>query len=790
MTTIWPYFVGLTVSAAAAGALAVPAARNLFLGDVEADWLGDELDLDSIGADGVTVHTKQDVCFRVYQIEGQSYEAKPVGLQDALLVGREVWLHRLGELGVAVRLFGVKRLRGLIHGAEWPSPALTEIGREEAAAFRHVYEIRWFAVLSTKGDPRALAEASDHTESALADYRPEPVRRGDGGGEENGCPLSGFLNLLVCGDLRQDLAEVSSNVSANLQASDLVFERDGTVFARQPLPAHYRVIGVSAWPEEVSGEIISELLALPGEIEVFQAAAPGTRDGSMVALARKRRELGFNPFASDVAEDEHGAVMELLGGSKHVLLHTQFTVIVRGPSASAADALAEAVGRILARRRVRHRLETSTAPAAWFNRIPGHEKMIRPLRLLNTNVGALWPFQHAPSGRPASPWGEGPVRLFRTGGGGAYAFQFHVYDRPQANGHYLVFAPTGAGKTTLMMHLLGGLAKFEGVRSYVFDSKQGARFAIEAMGGLYQSFDDLRLNPLDVGGDTPENRQRIAGVMTSMLGEAAGTDEAARTVKRALDQMFKVKAPNRTFDKIFSSAFPPRSAVQAAFAKWVTDKNGNRGHYAHVFKHGRDSLGQVLGDSSCLTGINMNEILSDGVLAPPVVAHIGAAISKTAAETSVGFNIFIDEAAALLPNPGFRAMVEEMFREYRKLDGAVGMAFQDPRALLDSGVAEAVIENAAALIFFPSALATEESLEPFRLNDEQREFILRGAAGGGRRVMVIKREAATGFDESAILDVDLAPFGKIARFYRSGTAALENLKRLKRNHGEEWINHV
>ena len=117
------------------------------------------------------------------------------------------------------------------------------------------------------------------------------------------------------------------------------------------------------------------------------------------------------------------------------------------------------------------------------------------------------------------------------------------------------------------------------------------------------------------------------------------------------------------------------------------------------------------------------------------------------------------------------------------------MAFQDPKALLDSGVAEAVIENAATLIFFPSALATEESLAPFRLNGEQREFILRGA-GVGRRVMAIKREAATGFDESTILDVDLAPFGAIARFHRSGTATVAEMERLKKAHGGEWARHV
>ena len=480
--------------------------------------------------------------------------------------------------------------------------------------------------------------------------------------------------------------------------------------------------------------------------------------------------------------------MELITDNKHALFATQYTVIVRAGSAEAADALAARAGKILALRRIRHRAETFAAPAMWFNRLPDRNKLPRPLKLLNSNVAALWAFHHAPAGRPSSPWGEGPARLFRAGGGQSHAFQFHVHDKPGSNGHYLVFAPTGAGNTTLMMHLLGGLAKFEGVRSYVFDSKEGARFTVEALGGSYMPFGKLRLNPLDVGGDSPENRQRVAGVMNGMLGEAAGTEEAETAVKHALDVMFKADPPKRTFNDIFSLAFPRRSKARAAFSRWVTDGKGNRGRYAHVFNATHDGLGGVLG-GSFLTGIDMGEILSDPALAPPAVAHIGAAVSKSAAKASTGFNIFIDEAAALLPNPGFAALESEMFREYRKLGGAVGMAFQDPAALLASGVAEAVIENAATLIFFPNAQATEASLEPFRLNAEQTAFILRGA-GAGRKVMVIKREAATGFDESVILDVDLAPFGNIARFYRSGPAAVEELKRIRRNHGNEWLKHV
>ena len=102
--------------------------------------------------------------------------------------------------------------------------------------------------------------------------------------------------------------------------------------------------------------------------------------------------------------------------------------------------------------------------------------------IANRDVAALWPWRHAPVGQGASPWGDAPVRLFRTGGGQSYAFQLRVSAKPQSNGRYLVFAPTGAGKTTSMLRLLGGLAKFFWVRAFVFDLREGARFGIEALG--------------------------------------------------------------------------------------------------------------------------------------------------------------------------------------------------------------------------------------------------------------------------------------------------------------------
>ncbi|MGK2742642.1 VirB4 family type IV secretion system protein, partial [Tepidicaulis sp. LMO-SS28] len=136
-------------------------------------------------------------------------------------------------------------------------------------------------------------------------------------------------------------------------------------------------------------------------------------------------------------------------------------------------------------------------------------------------------------------------------------------------------------------------------------------------------------------------------------------------------------------------------------------------------------------------------------------------------------------------------LAAEMFREYRKLNGAVGLAFQDPAALLRSGMAEAFIENTATFIFLPNAQATAESFEPFNLNDEQMKFVLgRASTRRERRALIVKRDAASGFDESAIIDVDLSPLGEALRFYRAGTDANTHLQDLQATWGEAWQEHL
>ena len=779
--TAWPLILGTVGAAATAGIFAVPAVQRFCPGSIKQDWLGHELELDHIEPDGFTVRLKRGTVMRAYRLGGMAYDTKPELEQIAIHKQRDLLLNAVTSAGVTVRVFGVKRHKAVIHPATWPSPALQEIGDAEAAQYRDSYELRWYMTFKASS-VEALERADDKLHSLLGTYKPVRLTKPERVGTP--CPLTGFLNFLVCGDLRDDLLPISRNISANLPAADLSFDRDtGVMLAHVPTPHHHRIVSVLKWPDLTSGYLMHTLMTLEGEIEVSQVCVPVSREMATATLSREASD----PFCSADKAGQCDAVKALLKNEAASLMATQFTIVLRGTTLEAVDELVATVARTLGDRGVNFSVETRAAPVAWFNRLPDHESLHRPLKLLSGNVAALWPFESAPIGLAESQYGPQPVRSFPNGSGQAYAFQFQCTAKKKALGHYAVFAPSNSGKTTLLLHLLGGLAKFDGVRSYIFDSNEGCRYMVEVMGGRYQAFDNLALNPLDVP-DTRRNRHRLGMLVRSMLGDVGHDEDVDDLLVHAAEVAFQLPIGQRTFNEIFRLTFADDTPAYKAFSRWVTDHKGREGLYSHIFNAPEDSLSSFLGDSF-LTGINMNEALDDPVLGPPVVAHVANAIERIARSGDMrGFNVFIDEAANLLRNPAFCDLAKVMFREYRKFGGSVGMAFQDPGALFASGIAEAVLQNTATFFFFPNPNSGPDDYKPFNLNDEQLGFIL--GAPEGRKVLLVKRDASLGLNESVILDIDLSPLGNALRFYDSGPDAVNRLAKIKEKWGDEWFANV
>ncbi|WP_430471379.1 VirB4 family type IV secretion system protein [Thalassospira lucentensis] len=786
--------------------LVIPASRRFMLGDLQRDWLQDELELDCIDHnDAVTGRNKDGSLFRIWHIEGTSYDARVDTEQHTMLLGRSDLLKDLAKAGLSNRLFGVKRRHRIDSHATWPNDVLSEIGEAEANRFKSSYFIDWYLML-TGTDMQSLADAEDKIQSMMSAYRPVVLQTPET--DDVSCPLTGFLNGLVSGDYRRDLPASSRNISGSLPASDLAFDKvSGTITTHVPQQRVQKVITVTYWPEVLTAHFASEIMALEGDIEISQVCEPWGRDQATMFFSRRLQSETGRWFGNPAAAKETSATLALLKENNTSLFATQFCIIPRAENAEALENLVREICAILGDRRIGYSIQTAGAPACWFNRLPKPIKggllppggrMMASLDLRDQNIASIWAFPHSPNGMAESPLGPEPIRWFATPSGQSYSFQFHVVNKPLSLANFLVFAPAGSGKSTLMMHLLGGLAKFPNVRSYLFDSQEGSRFMVEAMGGSYQGYNDLALNALDVGEDKPENRERIRFILKSLAGVALDSDDI-KQLDHAVELAFQLDPPDRTLNALYPYSFARRSNLRDAFAQWVVDDKGNKGLRSHIFNAPHDSLSGLLNQSH-MVGINMNEALKDPSLGAPIVAHISEAIfhsanemAKEAREGRSGFVITLEEAARLRQNPGFRDLSSVMYREYRKLGGVVGMVFQDPAALTKSEGYEAIIENTATFIFFPNSKVTEESLKPFNLNEEQIQFIrgrTRSRKKNDRRVLIIKRDEVSGYEESVILDVDLTPLGKAARFYKSGPGANHELAELKEKWGDAWSKHL
>ncbi|SDR45161.1 VirB4 family type IV secretion system protein [Pseudovibrio sp. Tun.PSC04-5.I4] len=756
-------------------------------GGFEQDWLADELDFDHLLEDRTTVALKDGTLFRVFRLKGVSYDTMNMAEQEALFKQRSNILHQLGGSGSAFRLIAVKQLKDISFDSEWPSPALREIGKAEQDLFKRAYTMDWYVVL----EATTFETLNKHTKTLLSGFDRYQIEVVEGAEDLKAhCELTAFLTYLVCGHMPENVKRVSRSINANLPACDLIINKDGTILTQTPRKHIHRTIGVSEYPDSVSGMMISKILALPAELEVTQICIPLNTEKTILEYTRKKAEQ-LNGFLTSVSMvDQLEAATEELTNNSNTLYQTQLQFTVRAKSEEELNTVLDQISAILNTRRVRHSVETAPAANCWFNRLPGRNKLVRKLRLFDSNIAALWPFQYSPEGLYSSPFGNRPLRLFKTPTGQNYALQFHVFDKKDVAGHYLLFAPTGGGKSTFIMHLLGGIAKFPGVPNYIFDSMHGAQYMIEVMGGRYQSFDTLSLNPLDCDLSDTNARQRANRMMRVMLGEQY-TQDMSDQINDVLDMASVLDVGERTFSNIYKTAFPVDTQIKQSFQQWVSSERQGAGAYSHIFNAPRDSIRSFL-DQSYLTGIDMTEPLKDPLLGPALVTHISSAIFEAAHANRNGFSIFIDEAANLLKNKGFRDLASQMYKEYRKLGGVVGMAFQSPSDLVIHGKeADGIISNAPTLFFMFGCGGSDADLEPFNLSEDQIAFI-RGETdlAGGRQVLVVKRDKASSYNESTIIDVDLTPYGDALRFYRSGPDPVAELRKIQEVWGDQWLSHV
>lgn len=763
-----------------AGALtiaALPAVRKAIMPPPAETYLSDLLQFDRVLSDGETIATKDGGLVQTIVLHGMDVGGMSPEELDSHLVRRKAWFEKVSDAGLFLKILTVRERASYSLAAEYENPVLQAIHDRWSVQFERVFVNRDVLVVSApkgaKNDLRALREAVKDCCDSLASYGPEVLALGSG----SYSPLLSLWATLVNG-FPTAIGAFTDRLSERLVSATVQFGRENGVIEHidGPRTLYSAVLSLNEWGEESSGAILRELLRLDGRLTVLQFVRGVPKMEALFHLTRNSRQslLVFrNPFTSAEFVEAEANIQ----GDRSSYLQHQLSVFVTAETRDELDKLITAARRAFLTHGVKPALEGDAAEWLWRCRLPGFDAFVRTTSLQSQNLAHLCHFEQEPAGLERSDWGEGPIRVFKTATGGAYAFQMHVSERDEELAHSAVIAPSNSGKTTLFAHLIGGALRHDKLRAYIFDRFAGTIIFTEACGGDYI---DLRngatLNPLQCD-DTTENRQFLHQFLMQLAG--VEDDESREVVTRGVDAIFGVPKGKRTLNSVLQTGFDTGSAVKRGLLKWTGDSP-----YAGWFNGERDSL-DVAG--SRLVAFEMTEVQKEPALAAAMATYIMHRIRQVVRAQALPHFIFIDETAPMLEDKVFRRYVEVLFREHRKLRGSINVCFQDAGALLRSPISETLLNNCPTLILFPNPNAQAEDYEALHLTAEQWAFI-RGVSNLAKhlkRGVLVKRG-----NEAVFLDVDLSGLGPLLKVYRSGAEPVRIMRQLQQQWGnDKWVGH-
>ena len=342
-----------------------------------------------------------------------------------------------------------------------------------------------------------------------------------------------------------------------------------------------------------------------------------------------------------------------------------------------------------------------------------------------------------------------------------------------------MIGPSGRGKSTLIMFLImGALSAHPDLRAFVFDRMLGTKTTFDCYGGDYLIPEDenLPLNPFLADDGTPEYRSFLELWLRMLTGRH--DDDSVQRIATAVADIMSADPANRSLAKQWSQVFPVGD-LRNSLKKWAST-----GRYARIFNGTRDALSLT---GSRLVGFDMTGMGEDAQLSAAMTYYFMQRIRQLVLKAPTPHIAFIDEAPAQLRDAFFAQNVEVLFREHRKLKGAIILAAQDAGAFTKHAISETLLNNTAGVIFFQNPSARLEDLAPFGLQKEQIDFILGRSAVAQRlpRSVLIRKE-----DESVILDINLAQLGPFLRALSSSIEDRKVIQDLKHKFGaSQWLTH-
>jgi len=721
--------------------------------------------------DSATMETRQGGLSQVFIVLGTTETTLGPDEQEALARRRAQALVPLLEAGCVVRLHAVRNPTAIHEDARFPHPFLTRLHETWLRRFADVYDCARYLAIEA---PSSLArwrfnDLVNNSREALAPFRPRRLE----GGElirwlgDRLDPLLGGVEAATVGELSAVLAP--ARISCDRRTGRVTVRSGGQV-------CHGHQITVREWTESDAPALVDGLLELPVRMEITFTLRPIPRSLAMIWVEQRRRQQ-TTEGDNELINKEFKALSDQVQAGRDTIVRTQLAITVYGDD-DTIETATEQVRTYLTSTGIKAITEDRAAPYLWLSRLPGNPLMVRDRPLKVGNVGRLWRWGAHPEGHGRSDWGPGALRLFPTLSGAAYRLQLHVSDRSQENGNFMLFAPPGVGKTTAMLHIIGGAARHPDLRIFIFDRNLSTRVWAEAVGAAYVNPHDtsqVKLNPFQ-GPDTKEERDFVHSFLILLSGR---TDpESQLLIATAVRDIFALPPAKRSLTAVWRSAFPP-GPLKDALKRWADKKD-----IGGLINADRDSL--ALGGSRIVV-FDMTQLVHDPVQAAVIVTYVLHRIRQMSVAEASPHLVYLEEVAPMIEHvPVFAAGVKVLLREHRKLRGVVGLVFQEPGAAFKGPIGETLLTNCPRSFVFPNPRAQADDYAPLNLNDDMWQFV-KDTHTANRR---LKRPCLTITpDEAVYLDFDLGALGNLLRFYQGGSEPVARMLNLKHLYGDSWATH-
>lgn len=760
---------------AAAGAVGVAAALAR-AGVRKPDYQALEMLSPVVGvaADGSTVAMRNGGAVRVYEMTGLSETRFAAGRVEQLAGVRARMLARAIQEGFTVRLLAQRLPVEVDDHPEFGSAFLDAVHRRWQAQFKRAFTTRRTMAIEARGGGRAAALQDVSAEIADTGHDFKPVVLG---WQEVGQWFGDVLDPLYGG-----AAALPELTAGRTVGSDLAFnQRTGVITITDGVRSMYaRVVSISEWGSNDASGVIDGLLHLPHRIEVCWVCRPVVSEGAVLSELELRAKQSQLRRDNALLAAEYSTLADLVQAKRVTLTDTHLFVTCYGATAEECDAAVGEVRGHLQSSGHKPRVETRGAGAVWLSRVPGYPTMIRARTLTTANVGRAWRWDREPAGHERSSWGKGAIRVYPTVGGNAFKLQWHRTAKPQALGHTLVFAPSEAGKTTQLLHLLGGSLRHKDVVGVVYDRNLGMRPFAETVGAVY-------VNPIDQkqvgfnflqGPDDPEERQFVHLMLRQLAG--LNDDDAHEVASDAVEAIFRTAQHRRSLAAVYESGIR-ESPLKKALRKWV-DPQG----FGRLLNAERDTLSF---DTSRLVFIDNTQLVRDAEQMAALTTYLSHRLRRYCTgddERGRPHILMCDEIAPSLKNPVFAENIQVFAREHRKLEGVMVLVFQDPSAPKAAGILETTVNNAANMMFFQNPNGIEAEYALLGISGEEWTFIKEGRIGG-QRVRLKRPFLWRQGDLSVVCEGDLGPLGGLLRPYEGGTTPWANLNAAKRDGGNQWL---